>query len=105
MMDAMDELISKSEAIKVILEEEDVCKRSLGSRYAATVRLARTAVEKLPVVDAAPIIHGEWRRVSPFTDTMGCSICDYQIPTDEFVTPYCPWCGAQLYVKRSSDHE
>ena len=49
-----------------------------------------------PTVDAAPVVHAQWVKNDPFTDTEKCSICDYNIPTSEFRTPWCPWCGAKM---------
>lgn len=42
---------------------------------------------------------GEWIRSSPFTDTMECSLCGYNIYSEEIETPYCPWCGKRLKGK------
>ena len=39
---------------------------------------------------------GEWIGVSPFVDSVQCSECGYCIHSEEFETPYCPWCGAKM---------
>lgn len=53
-------------------------------------------IENAPAVDAVPVIHARWQGVSPFVDSEECSNCRYNIPSDEFETPYCPWCGAKM---------
>lgn len=47
------------------------------------------------------IKYGKWVHNNPLTDTLVCTECDYNIPTEEFKTPYCPWCGA--YMERSEE--
>lgn len=54
----------------------------------------------IPAVDAVPVVHARWQGVSPFVDSEECSHCRYNIPSDEFETPYCPWCGAKMDGER-----
>lgn len=49
--------------------------------------------------ELAKPIHASWVPSSPFTDTMECSNCGYNILSDEFESPYCPWCGAKMEEK------
>lgn len=42
------------------------------------------------------LVVGKWQGVSPFVDSMECSICRYSIMDSEFRTPFCPWCGAYM---------
>ena len=53
-------------------------------------------LEKLPAVDAVPVVHARWQGVSPFVDSEECSNCRYCIYSEELETPYCPWCGAKM---------
>jgi septal ring factor EnvC (AmiA/AmiB activator) len=39
---------------------------------------------------------GEWIGVNPMVDTEQCSLCGWNIPTYEFETNYCPYCGARM---------
>ena len=57
---------------------------------------AREIMAEAPTVDAVPVVHARWQGVSPFVDSEECSHCRYNIPSDEFETPYCPWCGAKM---------
>ena len=38
----------------------------------------------------------KWIFTCPDTDTMACEKCDYNIPSGEFATPHCPWCGRYM---------
>lgn len=39
---------------------------------------------------------GEWVPSNPETDTLECSKCGYNIISEEWKTPYCPWCGTKM---------
>lgn len=56
----------------------------------------KEAIENIPAVDAAPVVHARWQGISPFVDTEECSNCRYNIQSKELETPYCPWCGAKM---------
>ena len=79
----MADLISRAAAIKEI---EPI--RYCGDFISALIHL--------PAVDAAPVVHARWQGVSPLVDSEECSHCRYNIPSDEFETPYCPWYGARM---------
>ena len=64
---------------------------------------ARKIMEEAPAVDAAPVVHGRWQGVSPMVDSMECSVCRYCIPSEEFKTPFCPWCSAKMDGERRDD--
>ena len=40
--------------------------------------------------------HGVWEGVSPMVDTKQCSVCGYNIVSEEMETPYCPNCGSKM---------
>lgn len=51
-------------------------------------------LEELPVVKPEPVRHGEW-----IPDDYGffhCSECQFEHDDSEYVTPYCPNCGAKM---------
>ena len=60
-----------------------------------------SVLDDMPTID--PVRHGHWQRSNPLTDTEECSVCGYNIPTDEFETPYCPLCGAKMDEERNKD--
>ncbi len=39
---------------------------------------------------------GKWVSADPFTDTMMCNKCGFEIPSIELATPHCQWCGIPL---------
>lgn len=57
---------------------------------------AEQVLKEQPAVDAVPVRHGRWQGVSPLVDSLECSECRYCIIGEEFITPYCPWCGAKM---------
>ena len=48
-----------------------------------------------PTIEAEPVRRGRWEKISPFTDTIMCSNCGYNWPTEEMKSNYCPDCGAK----------
>ena len=40
--------------------------------------------------------HGQWIKQNPMVDTEECSVCGYNIVSEEMETPFCPWCGADM---------
>lgn len=55
-------------------------------------------LKELPGEDVKPVIRMKWVGVTPLTDSLQCSNCGYCVVSDEFITPYCPWCGARMEV-------
>ncbi len=49
-------------------------------------------MKQLPVVGAAPVVHGQWRDRNPFTSR--CSVCGEENELGD--TNYCPNCGARM---------
>lgn len=41
---------------------------------------------------------GEWIKQNPNVDTEECSVCGFNILSEELETPFCPWCGAEMKV-------
>ena len=39
---------------------------------------------------------GHWIKQNPMVDTEECSECGFNIPSEEFETPFCPWCGVEM---------
>ena len=58
-------------------------------------------IERLPVADAAPVVHGKWEYVDVTINTMSqlrCSICGWWTLdlSVNGVYHYCPNCGARM---------
>ena len=65
---------------------------------------ARKLMENAPAVDAAPVVHAQWKRTDAYPHWLYCSNCYKRIvPNDEWIeqynipTTYCPNCGAKMY--------
>ena len=56
----------------------------------------RAIIDLAPTIDAVPVVRGKWAYTNPLTDTLVCSECDWNIPGEEFVTNFCPNCGADM---------
>lgn len=59
-------------------------------------------INEAPTLDVAPVVRGKWVYSNPLTDTLVCSECDWNIPGKEFVTNFCPNCGAKMEVVNES---
>lgn len=67
----------------------------------------RELLEKIPIADVAPVVHGEWKMVqgeigNPFNNQMVdtidlfvCSVCGEHFDVSE-ARNYCPNCGAKM---------
>ena len=62
------------------------------------------AIDEVPTVDAAPVVHGRWKAHKPdcrgYTAGFICSNCGETIYTDysmkECIYNFCPNCGAKM---------
>lgn len=71
----MSDLISRKAAIEAVLSEERYCERNMGSEATAVVQMARFKLEKVPVVDAVPVVR--CRDCKHFIDMSGTSYPSY----------------------------
>ena len=57
-------------------------------------------IERMPIVDAVPVVRGEWKRANnrPKSYIRICSICNRESYTcfGEKEYDFCPWCGADM---------
>ena len=101
----MDDLISRAAAIEAIYNS-----MRYGEGYKA---VCARAIERIPAVDAVPVVHGRW-----IADSDGlpvCSVCDevamqrlycdtlhktWRYDVRLVKTPYCPECGAKMDGER-----
>lgn len=51
-------------------------------------------INNLPAADVAPVRHGEW--IADDYAYNRCSACGWEWDDREYVTPYCPNCGAKM---------
>ena len=85
----MSDLISRKDVLKII---DNNRRDSLGIEI---------AVEKLPTVEARPVVHGEWRNAYPDIEPNPmfmygiCSNCGYEQSISNKLN-FCPECGADM---------
>lgn len=79
----------------------DICERKL--EYCPSRDFTgcepKELLKAIPIADVKPIVRGEWRLYSPFTDTYECNNCGYQVIDESFRTNFCPNCGAKMEVE------
>jgi len=51
-------------------------------------------VEDAPTIEAEPVRHGQW--IPDDYEYNHCSECGFEHDEPEYVTPYCPNCGANM---------
>ena len=96
----MNDLISKSKLIEEILEEAST--KILGLESGVTLGEMKEWVENQPVVEAVPVVHGEWiLEEKAGVDYWCCSHC-HKIRSEYYAKPkdnFCPNCGADMRKK------
>ena len=58
-------------------------------------------IKEAPTIEAAPVIHAEWKTNSNYPDKLICSVCGYKEDMwwADNGTYYCPNCGAKMEVR------
>lgn len=88
------DLISRSGLLKKIRAYADSKVANEGVETANNILKTVQVIEKMPAVDAAPVVHGRW--ISHF-DRSECSVCGGICWADSASTyDYCPNCGAKM---------
>jgi hypothetical protein len=91
----MDDLISRAAACDVIGEMIKEYREKGEDDLADGMILARRyGIKRLPAVDAAPVVHGEWK----WSHGGECSECGFH--NSNFDYRYCPTCGAKMDGER-----
>ena len=63
-------------------------------------------LEAMPIIDAVPVVHGEWIELDDGLVAGACSVCGweaYYYEDDVAGMPYCPNCGAKMDGERKDD--
>ena len=85
----MGDLISRSALIFAIKNEYDVDYGEQLINPKVFVEMAEDA----STIEAKPVVHGEWIKVSPYR--YACSKCEYNVQITE-ADNFCPHCGADM---------
>lgn len=88
----MSDLIRREDANEALRE----CVRAYPNSFYNGIEVARTAIRKLPTVDAVEQKHGRWKsvQVNPAAITFCCSECGADSVLG--IENYCPNCGAKM---------
>lgn len=102
----MNDLISKSKLIEEILEEAST--KILGLESGVTLGEMKEWVENQPVVEAVPVVHGEWiLEEKAGVDYWCCSHC-HKIRSEYYAKPkdnFCPNCGTYMRKKENKEND
>lgn len=65
----------------------------------AVLSAVKTAVEKMPAVDAEPVVYGNWIHIADDYSVVECSECGCTTKLTPFNgdSLYCSHCGAKMY--------
>ena len=118
----MDDLVSRAEAIRAFAEKREVWYGNgpLPSNESLMWQAAISITEKLPAVDAVPVVHGRWvdekGNPVPWCDALPsspayncwCNQCGtWLVASDEYPVYglFCPACGAKMKEDERRDSE
>ena len=83
----MNDLIRREDANEALRE----CVRAYPNSFYNGIEVARTAIRKLPAVDAVEVVrHSEWHRTFDGYVCLKCGVIE------DFARKYCPNCGAKM---------
>lgn len=91
LIDANDFLAELKERHENIMQDPEVSKRMKwceAVHYGATTAI----IEKMPTIEAAPVVHGRWIYCYGYYQ---CSLCGSEMGTRDGWS-YCPNCGAKM---------
>lgn len=97
-MAELDGYIKKQEFYDALDGGDDVDLDELPETKAALLEM----IADFFPADVRENVRGEWVRSSPMTDTLEYSCCGYNIPTEDFITPFCSDCGADMRGKHTA---
>lgn len=99
----MDDLISRKAMLAELAREYNLAAKGNGElvpRVLSITKAAMDFIKAFPAVEAEPVRHGLW-----IPDEYGynhCSECGFEHDEREYVTPYCPDCGANMDLEEDS---
>lgn len=98
----IDDLISRQAAIEAMNRLDVSDGVGISSIALGIQKSAISAIKQLPFAQFERK-NGKWIKQNPFVDTEECSLCKYNIYSEEYETPFCPWCGAEMSERREDE--
>ena len=89
-----NDLIRRGDAITTLTIMAD----KMTADGAAVMDMAADILKNIPAVDAVQVLHGEWMLKPNIYGVAYCSVCDFELHTDD--TNFCPNCGARMDGRR-----
>lgn len=100
---ATNDLISRTEAKDFVRSERGA---ELLKHFPLNAIIVLKLIDELPAVDAAPVVHSQWKQTDAYPHWLYCQNCYKRIvPNVEWIeeynipTSYCPNCGAKMETK------
>ena len=87
-------LIDADALINTLDAEKDRLAKAKENRYAAQIICDLERVRTAPTIEAEPIRHGKWKKVSDKAPKYSCTECHHLYNNKEY--KYCPFCGAKM---------
>lgn len=110
----MNDYIDRQAAIDAILHNQEVYSNNFGNdpidRYTvAIIDNDAQTIAQLPSAEVEPVKHGRWEPVTNGRGGFECSICHSYAPSYqdgvEWLSPFCPNCGARMDLKEEAETE
>ena len=83
-----DDLLNEMEAGCIPIREKGI------SGVLGDESCIKDYIDNAPIVEVGTLKHGEW--IPDNYEYNHCSECGYEHDSSEYVTPYCPNCGAKM---------
>ena len=94
--------------VNYALQQIEIGENESGGQFQTDSSHIKDFLNALPTVEAAPVVHGEWK-LDRYATEWTCSNCEgemlYKVTTygggqyhdlDNIFPPYCPHCGAKM---------
>lgn len=97
LLERMNDFAAFAATYKPYMSKDDIAESVLKQAKERALRLA----EEAPTIEAAPVVHGEWREVDFEASVWACSQCNepyvliYGTPEENYYY-FCPNCGAKM---------
>ena len=89
----MAEYVDKEAALSLVKPDAPEDEKAAVT-IATAKKLVRSIIQRAPLADVAPVVHGRWIDAREYCGDYMCSNCEALYGTNKF--NYCPNCGAKM---------